>query len=91
MDEHLKMCEVYICKHECGYNPKTRLCLSYQLRKLAEEVAEVQQAMFQDQLYVHPNLATIKEWKDVRMMVSGIETYHPWILGVTHKQRGDEL
>jgi len=80
----------YECKQECGYQPRTRLCLSYQLRKLAEEVAEAQQAMFQDQMYVHANLALMKEWKDVKTMIEGIEKYHPFLLRVSTKRREND-
>ena len=74
----------YKCKHECGFRPGSPQCLAYQLKKLAEEVAELQEAL--TQYYIASEMFDEKcldwldrvraEWKDVCTMVEGIRKYH---------------
>jgi len=78
----------YRCRHECGFQEGSLQCLSHQLRKLAEEVAEVQEALFQCFLEKVKSPEIIadfsrvrEEWSDVLRMIHGIEKHHPWIKG----------
>ena len=82
------MTKEYVCKHECGYKPGSVGCLIHQVRKLAEEVAEFQEAISE---YLLCSMDVMKdpldklkhiteEWEDVKTMVQGIEKYHKELL-----------
>ena len=84
----------YECKHECGYEPRSRECLAYQLRKLIEEASEVLLAMIEtiDLEPLQREIRIQEEWADVKVMIDGIEKYHPRIkniyeLSQTFKQK----
>lgn len=68
----------YDCRGECGHKTGSQGCLAHLLRKLIEEAAEVLEALAES----HPidEDAVRKEWRDVEKVISGITTFHPWLL-----------
>ena len=82
------MKQKYICKRECGHKQGSFGCLIHQVKKLAEEVAEFQEAISEYLLcsmdVMKDPLEKLKhlreEWKDVKTMILGIEKYHKELL-----------
>lgn len=83
------MTKEYVCKHECGHMPGSVGCLLHQVRKLAEEVAEFQEAialyLFTSMAVKNPPCSELikrvrEEWNDVKTMILGIEKYHKELL-----------
>jgi len=83
----------YRCKQECGFRPGSPQCLIYQVKKLAEEVAELQEAI-SHYFWCSANYESStfdwleqirKEWRDVCTMIEGIREYHGEFL-----ERGEE-
>ena len=71
---------------ECDFGEGTFDWLIHQLRKLAEEVAKIQEAAALSLLKDYWNPRKIQAgWFDILTIIREIEKHHPWIKGASER------
>ena len=74
---------------ECDFGEGTFDWLIHQLKRLAEKVAEVQEAVALSLLKDYWDPRKIQAgWRDARAIMHGIEKHHPWIKEADMHERG---